>query len=214
MKYPVFLQALALTVVVFIVGIYLGMVLEQRNLTQINKDYIQSEVSLVDILALNNLIDSNDFECKTLEEASFYFMDRVYEEAIKLEDYESSGKFSEELKEVHKKYDILRTFLWIDLIKTKNICKSNFSTIIYLYNYNEEDLTKKAEQKVWSEILYQIKKENENLFLIPIAVDTNLVSLNTLISKYNLTSYPAVIVDEKDVFTEIKTKEEVEYFLR
>jgi hypothetical protein len=213
MKYPVFFQALALTIVVFVIGLYIGISLEQKRVDEINEYVVQSEVSLLDIIALNDLIGLEEVSCESIENSNFEFVDKIYQEARLLEEYESSGRLIESLKPVHKKYDVLRSYLWLNLIKTKEVCDSNFSTIVYLYNYAEEDLAKKAEQNVWSKILFDIKQERENVLLIPIARDTDLVSLNSIISQYKIDSYPAVIINEEVVFTELITKEEIEVLL-
>ena len=39
--------------------------------------------------------------------------------------------------------------------------------------------------------------------------DSNLISLNSLVSSYNITSFPSVIINEKTVFSEISSKEEI-----
>lgn len=211
MKYPVFVQALALTIVVLIVGLYAGMALEGDRLDHMNDYYIQSEVTLMDILAFNNLIDTEDVDCDTLLKVNLDFMNRAYEEARVLEEYEESGRLKDNLESFHKKYDVLRTFLWIDILKTKEICENKeIHTIVYLYNYEEEDLTKKATQNVWSKVLNEVKEEKgDSVFLIPIARDTNLGSLEALISDYDIGNYPAIIINEEYVLTENVTKENI-----
>ena len=95
-------------------------------------------------------------------------------------------------------------------MKIKEKCNSDFSTIVYLYNYNEKDLTKRAEQNSFSKILYEVKQEKrEDLFLIPIAYDSNLISIDSLISKYEIESFPVVILDEESVLYELNSSEEV-----
>ncbi|NCO18196.1 hypothetical protein COT60_02750 [Candidatus Pacearchaeota archaeon CG09_land_8_20_14_0_10_30_9] len=58
-------------------------------------------------------------------------------------------------------------------------------------------------------MLLEIKNENPEVVLIPIAYDSNLISLNSLVSSYNITSFPSVIINEKTVFSEISSKEEI-----
>ena len=205
-----FVQALLVTVVVFLIGMYIGILTENGRVTEINDYYLQSEISMIDILTLNNMINSGEFSCSSLEKANFDFVDRIYREAKTLEDYETSSKMTENLKSLHKKYDVLRTLMWVNLIQTKEICDSNYSTIVYLYDYDEEDLDKKAKQNVWSKLLFEIKSENENLFLIPIARDTNLGSLEAILSKYNKSESPMIIINEKIVLTDLIKKEEIE----
>ena len=56
-KKRVFWEALLLTLVVFVFGLLLGIWFEEKKLDEINSYYIQSEVSLMDTLALNNLVE-------------------------------------------------------------------------------------------------------------------------------------------------------------
>lgn len=210
MKYPVFLQALALTIVVFLIGLYLGIALEDNRMNQVTDYQLDAEVALIDIIALNNLIDSDSVNCEELNNANFDLLDRIYEEAKILDNYENVQRVTEKFNSLHKKYDVLRAYLWINSIKIKEKCVSDFNTIVYLYNNSQEDLTIKAEQNVWSRVLYEVKQEKAgDVLLIPIDANTDLISLNVLLADYNLERLPAVIVNEKDVFTELVGKEAV-----
>ena len=209
-QYNVFWQALLLAVTFLVIGMYLGISLEQGRLTEINDYYIQSEVSLIDILALDNLIDSSSLNCEDLKRANIALLDRVYEEAVLLDQYESAGRITEGITSLHKKYDVLRGYLWINSIQIKRKCVGDFNTLVYFYNYEEEDLTKKAEQNVWSKILWEIKQERgSNVILIPIAADTGLESINSMLNAYGVEEFPAVVVNEGVVLDELVEKEEL-----
>ncbi len=209
-QYNVFWQALLLAVTFLVIGMYLGISLEQGRLTEINDYYIQSEVSLIDILALDNLIDSSSLNCEDLKRANIALLDRVYEEAVLLDQYESAGRITEGITSLHKKYDVLRGYLWINSIQIKRKCGGDFNTLVYFYNYEEEDLTKKAEQNVWSKILWEIKQERgSNVILIPIAADTGLESINSMLNAYGVEEFPAVVVNEGVVLDELVEKEEL-----
>ncbi|HIH52299.1 hypothetical protein J4412_00105 [Candidatus Pacearchaeota archaeon] len=208
-NYFVFVQTLFVTIVIFLVGFYIGMSIEGNRANEMNSYYTQSEVALIDILSLNKLVNLGNVSCSVLEQSNKDLLDRVYDDARLLTQYEESGKLTNNLKDLHKKYDVLRTYLWINSVDLKKKCPSKISTIVYLYNYEETDLTKKAEQNVWSKLLLEIKNENPEVVLIPIAYDSNLISLNSLVSSYNITSFPSVIVNEKTVFSEISSKEEI-----
>jgi len=214
-KYWVFMQALLLTIVVFITGMYLGVVFEENKFAETNAYFSASQVSLMDVLALNELIDSSHVECSDLVNANFNLLDRVYREAVALEHYESSGKITESIKSEHKKYDVLRTFIWINSIKIQERCETDYHNVVYLYQYNQDDLTKKAEQNVWSRILREVKEEQKgNITLIPIAADNELASLSALISEFDIQEYPVVIIDEKYVFEELASADDLESYLK
>lgn len=208
------MQALLLTVVVFIVGMYIGVVFEENKFSEANAQFATSQVSLMDVLALNELVDSSEIKCGALIDANFNLLDRVYHEAIALEHYESSGKITESIKTEHKKYDILRTFIWVNSIRIQERCDTDYHNVIYLYQYNQDDLTKKAEQNVWSRILVEVKEDKgRSIVLIPIAADNELASLSALLSEFNIAEYPVVIIDEKLVFEELISAEDLEKYL-
>lgn len=210
MKYPVFLQALALTIVAVLIGMYIGIQMEGARVAEITSYQIESEVALIDILTLNNMIDSDKVSCEDLIQTNFDLLDRVYEDAIILDDYESSGKLTQTIKSLHKKYDVLRAYLWIDAVKIKEKCSTDVNTVVYLYNSSTEDLTKKAIQNVWSKVLYDVKVENpSDLLLIPIAADTDLRSLEAMIKGYGIDSLPVVIVNEETVLRELTSSEDI-----
>ncbi len=209
-QYNVFWQAFLLAVTFLVIGLYLGISLEQGRLTEINDYYIQSEVSLIDILALDNLIDANSLSCEDLKSANIALLNRVYEEARLLDEYESAGKITESITSLHKKYDVLRGYLWINTIQIKRNCGDDFNTLVYFYNYEEEDLTKKAEQNVWSKVLYEIKQERgDDVILIPIAADTGLESINSMLKAYDISDFPVVIINEDVALDELVAKEEI-----
>lgn len=212
MKYPVFIQALALTIVVMLIGMYSGILLEQNRYNEVNEYFVDSEVMLIDVMSLNSLLNSNaNVSCVDLKEANVRLLNKVYEESIVLDEYETSGRMNSDLlKPVHQKYDVLRSYLWMNAIQIKNRCDSEFNTLVYLYNYSEEDLNKNAEQNVWSKVLYEIKQEKEDdVLLIPIAYDTELITLEALMDNYEIESLPVVIVNEETVFRKLSEKEDV-----
>jgi len=209
----VFWEALLLTVVIFFFGVLIGVSFESGKVEQIRQYYSSSEVSIMDVFASNNLIDVEGAGCEELVKANFEFADRIYDEAILLEKYEDSGKITEGMILEHKKYDLLRTLLWINEMKTTEKCGRSFHTVIYLYEYQPEDLTQKAVQGVWSKILFDLKQEyGSEVLLIPIAVDSDLVSLNSATEKFDITDYPVLIIDNKDITYELNNVEDVEIY--
>ena len=193
------------------------MAYEGNRIDEINDYYVLSEIFLMDSLALSKLTDvvgTGLSSCDVLVDANIGFADKIYNEAYILEKYEESGKLSEALKVLHRKYDLLRTLLWINLMDIPDKCKENVSMVVYLYEYETEDLTKKATNRVWSKILFDLKQEIGNkIILIPIAADSDLTSLNSLLSKYNILEYPVVIIDEH-VISEINSVDELKEHLK
>lgn len=213
-KKNVFWEALLITCVIFILGLLLGVFLESNRLQNVNDFYSQAEVSLLDSMALGKSIDSGT-DCNNMVNATINFADTIYSEAKILENYEESGKITNSLKIAHAKYDLLRTILWQNIITIKSKCPlTQINSVVYLYEYNPSDLNKKAQEDVWSKILQDLKNsEGNNVILIPIAVNSNLSSLDELIKRFNVTSFPAVVINDKQVLYNIQSANDIESYL-
>lgn len=210
----VFWEALFLTVVVFFFGLLIGYAIESGRVDDVNEYYIQSEISLMDIFALNNFAVLENVSCDILIKSNLEFADRIYEEARVLEKYEGAGRLSENIKLVHKKYDLLRVFLWMNSIKTREVCGEGFSSVVYLYERETEDLAQRATQAVWSKILLDLKeKRGDDLVLIPIATDGQLASLDAMLKHYEIKQYPVVVINDV-VFHNLRSVEELEACLK
>jgi len=209
----VFWEALLITVVVFLFGFLIGFLFESGRIDDVNKYYANSEISLMDLFALNDLVNLNSSSCAQLVESNMNFADRIFEEAYLMEKYSDANKIDTEQLIIHQRYDLMRTLLWINLAKIKNKCKG-FHSVVYLYEYNQEDLVKKANQNVWSKVLVDLKnKRGSDIILIPIATDTKISSLQSFIKKFEIKEYPVVIIDDKTVLEKITSVEDIETYL-
>jgi hypothetical protein len=150
-------------------------------------------------------------DCNASQESIFGFADRIYEEALQLEHYDSSNKLVDTLSIYHKRYDLLRVLLWTESIKMRKQCGDQFHTIVYLYSYDPEEIDKKAEQMVLNSLLLNFKyKYPSETLLIPIAANLNVESVNIVLTKYNISELPAIIIDEERTIKYIPTFEELE----
>ncbi len=210
----VFWEAFLLALAIFLIGMFLGIAYENSQVDKLDDYYAKSEIFLMDLLALNDLAESNLSDCSTLVNASLSFADRIYNEARILQKAENAGKIKEDFWIIHQKYDMLRTFLWIISNKIYERCDENFSIIIYLYKYNQKDLVKKAKQNVWSKILFDLKiKKGEKIILIPIAADSDSETLNSLTSKFNIKEYPVIIINNEKIVSNLSSIDELEKYL-
>lgn len=209
----VFWQALFLTMLFFFLGLVLGVYIEQLRSDNANVIFYQSEISLYDSFALGKLLDNPAVSCKDLKSADIDFANKIYNEAKQLEKFEAVDDLTNSLKVIHRKYDLLRTLLWMNIINVKKNC-GKLNTVVYLYQYNVADIQISSEQNVWSKILRDLKEKNgNNLILIPIAVNQNIISLNYLIKTYKVKQFPAVILNEKTVLYKPESVKNLEKYL-
>ncbi len=213
-KKHVFWQALFVTVLLFLMGFVLGVYVEQLRSDTLSISFYQSEVSLYDSLALGKITSDSTASCDDLKKISINFADKIYNEAKELERYDDKNKLTDSIKTIHKKYDLLRTLLWMNVIDIEKKCGA-INNVVYLYQYNTDDIGIKSQQVVWGRLLSDLKaKESDKLILIPIAVDQNIESVNYLTNKYGIKNYPAVLINEKNILYQPKTVEEIENYLK
>jgi len=213
-KKNVFWEALLVAVLVFSIGLLFGMFFESSLVEKMNTYYADSEISLIDMLAIGDAIHLESMSCSEAIDANIKFADKIYNEGLILEDYESSNQIDDEIKLIHKKYDVLRTLLWLNLMRLEDNCGEDFSTVVYLYEYGTEDLDKRASQDVWSKILGDLKEKRGNeMILLPISGNGDLVSLNSLISQFNISEFPVVIINNEHVIQDLTSVEDLESYL-
>lgn len=211
-KKHVFWEALVITIVIFLMGLFLGMLIETSNSSKISNLYLQSEISLTDAMAVSRLTEEFDFDCDSIKQGNINFADRIYTEAKLLEEYEDSGKLTDNMILLHKKYDLLRTLLWTSNQNSLERC-NNYNLLVYLYEYESENITKKATQNVWSKIIIDVKMGNDDILLLPIAADQNLTSLNLLINEHSITQFPALIINNNQILYGLDNVASIEKFL-
>lgn len=209
----VFWEALIVAVFIFGVGIILGFWLENLRTNEIFEMYAQSELELLDAKLQSDILEL-DVDCKELEKRNVEFADQIYFESVYLKKYEDSSRLSDDIILQHKKYDLLRTMLWMNSMKIKQKCKSDYVNIVYFYQYKEPSLDQETKQNSFSKVLEEVKEKRGNeVILIPIAADLDIKSLNVLKARYNISKLPAILIDEKIKIEELKTAEEIERLL-
>lgn len=211
-----FLYALLVTLVVFNIGIFMGYKLESSRIDKINTLYLEAEMELLDQRIQKDAMEIIDFNCDLLIQENIDFADRIFEEALKIQDVESANRLSDEIDFQHKRFDLLRTLFWINSMRIKQKCKANYYNVVYFYDYKDPSIEQRAEQKVISNLLMELKEEKGNkIMLIPIAADNELPAVNLLLNKYGIevAELPVILVDEKIKISELKSREEIEKYL-
>jgi len=206
-----FWQALVFTIIVFIIGLILGFFLESNRAENVEIAILDSEINLLDEQIRNKGIEQFDIDCDLSKESTISFADDIYQEALKLEKYDATSKFSETLRTLHKRYDLLRMLLWIEGINLKKSCGEEIHTVVYFFQYASDNVGIEAKQSAISRLLLDLKNKHGNdLLLIPIAGNLELESIDLILKKYNVPNPPAIIINEEKVITDLITFDELE----
>ena len=205
-----FWQALVFTVIVFFLGIVLGFFIEARQSDSLAARLANSEINVLDEQLRERVISGFSTDCELARTSMFNFADTIYSEAIQLEDKDATGRLSD-LSALHRRYDLLRTLLWIESRNLKLRCGNQFHVVVYLYQYHNEDADISSKQFFYSRLLADLKEAHpQDIILIPIAVDTGLSSIELAIASKNITSFPAIVVDDSAIITTVITLQDLE----
>ncbi len=199
-KQRVFAETLILTILILLVGFFIGFLVESSRSNKIEEDYKNFEISSLDISLQNYYYQIMDkSSCKTAIEQNFIFADKIYNQGLLIEKYEEATDLSQKILLEKKKYILLKTQLWLNSIILKEKCDDPFYTVVYVYSQEEKGI-KKAEQKAISDTLRMLKEEKKNeIILLPIAGDLGLDIVDMQLKTYGITYLPSVIIDEKEV---------------
>ena len=201
----IFLEAFLITIFIFVIGILIGISIENKNNYNSQIFYMNSEADLMDSYIWTSLI-SEEKDCGVVNEETINFANKVYEKSLLLEEYDKFALLMDDLTMLNKRYTLMKTFLWKSNLDNFN-CLNSTKIIVYLYNYNTDDLTIEAEQNVWSRLLMQLKEEDKSLILLPIAANLNVSSLDFLLKEMNIEKIPAVIINNKEIVYDLERKD-------
>ena len=210
----VFLQALIVTFIFFNLGIFFGYMLESDRINKINDFYSRSEMDLLDQRIQKEAFDIVSLDCNRAIQANIDFADKIFEEALLIQRFESANKLSKDVILQHKRFDMLRTLFWINSIKIKEKCNAKYHNVVYFYKFNEPTIEQKAKQAVFSNLLEELKQEKgSEIMLIPIAADNEIISIDLLVNRYSIENLPTILIDEKIKIEEVTSKEDIAKYL-
>jgi hypothetical protein len=211
-----FLYALIITFLIFNVGIFMGYKLETSRVDKINDWTLEAELSILDQKVQSDALDLLNLDCDLMIEKNIEFADSIFEDASKIQNYEDANKMHDEIKTLHKKYDLLRSLFWMNSLKIQERCGSSYHNVVYFYDYDEPTLDQKSKQRFFANLLTEVKiNHGDNVMLIPIAGDNGLASVDLLLNKYEISEsdLPVILIDEKIKLSDVSSLNEIESYL-
>ena len=94
----IFWEALLIAVFIFLVGLLIGIFLENSRAEVIQDLYFESELRLFDLRIQSQLFELEDLSCDYAILKNIEFGDKVFEEAFLLKDFEDSEELTEQDK--------------------------------------------------------------------------------------------------------------------
>ena len=202
----VFIQTLIISLFIFSTGFYLGDYIESQRADYIQDLSFKSETNRLD---LNTQISMfNKLNCETIRSETIKLADDTYFDAIELENMEESEVYNDKLYEIHRKYDLTRTIIW-KITDDQSRCFKDYNIIVYLYKYLDPSYENELKQDYFAALTGEIKSNNNNTILIPIAYDTDINSLKLMLAILEIDEETQLIINNKHFVSELISKDDL-----
>jgi len=212
----VYIQAGVLTLFVFLIGIMVGIWLDNYRLGNIRSALSKADINSDDARLLNSYLTRFGKEyCNVALEQNLAYNNKIYEDGKQIEQKLDSNTFTPEVQQEWRRYVLLQTQFWLNSIELKEKCGFDYHTVVHLFRQKNTTNTEDINDKVQASILLDLKEKcGRKMMLIPITVDTDLIVVDGVTAQFSISEYPAVIVDESFVFQGVTTTEKLNTLLQ
>ncbi len=184
--------AFMLTLLIFAGGIMIGVVFENARLSSAKEITLQEKVSLRSLQLQQNYIESGITDCKTLNTILENNINELGRKVGVIIEYEKKSLFNEgEFNLQLQDYFLTEIQFYFLTQEINKKCPQNNVKILYFYGENKDETQ--------GDILAYLKKRFESKLLI-FSLNSQFSQepmIGTLLTYYNITQYPAVVIEEK-----------------
>lgn len=184
--------AFILTLLVFSGGMMVGITLENARLSSAEQITLKEKVSLRSLQLQHNYIDSGVTDCKTLNTILENNINELEKKVRVIIDYEKKALFNEEEFQLQlQDYFLTEIQFYFLAQEIEQKCPQHNVKVLYFYDENKDDTQ--------GNILGYLKKKFDNRLLI-FSLNSQFPQepmINTLLTYYNITQYPAVVIEEE-----------------
>lgn len=210
----IFTITAVITIIVFLVGVYVGFILDNIRVEEIKSRITQIDNLWNDVRLMQSYIqkfsNTTDY-CDFLLEENLKVGDKIYEEGLRVEEYEKSNRFSSLFILEKKRYALLDLQFWINSIDLKKSCNANYSTVIYFYSQYE----KNPEQVFQDRVLWDLKQKcGPKIIYITFPADIDISTIEMIKKIYNIEKIPSILIDESILLESPLTMRELENYIK
>lgn len=211
----VLLKTLALTALIFALGLFVGVSLDNLRLEAVKNriteiDNLWNDARLLQSY-IQRLSDGNSTSyCGFLIEENLKAGDKIYKEGSLVEEYEKTNRFTPTFILEKERYALLDLQFWLNSIDLKKVCNANYSNVIYFYSqYNRT-----VEQGFQDRVLFELKQNcGPQIIYITFPADMEITTIEVIKNIYNVTEIPAILINESTVLYSPLTLRELEKYV-
>ncbi len=190
-----FAEAFVIALAIFVSGLFLGLMLDTWRSDEVRANLADIEAEWADITQFSQVLGDKNLCTFALDEL-LQFNERIYEEGKKIEEYEAANKLTSSIVSQKRRYIALKTHFLLLIERLKRECNFDYHIVIHLYKRYNTSKADLAMDRATSEALLATKYAcGRSVILVPLQVDLNLMTVDYIVHRYNVTRFPAVIID-------------------
>ena len=207
----VYIKAVIPTVFLLLIGIMIGIWIDNYRLESSRKALSESEINWNDAQLLHIYLEKLGREkCDLAFQQNLEYNSKIYKKGLEIEKVIKANVFTPEVKQEWRRYVLLQMQFWLNSMELKTKCNLQYKNVVYLYRLDNVSRDEAVNNKVQSSVLLDLKEKCGNkIMLVPLTTNLDLVSVETIVKQYGIEQFPAVIVDEKSVYQGITSLEEL-----
>jgi len=211
----VFLKTLALTLMIFIIGFFAGVLLDNLRLEEVKSrlteiDNLWNDARLLQYY-IQRISDNKSSYCNFLLEENLKSGDKIYNEGSKVEEIEKVNRFTPTIIVEKERYALLDLQFWLNSIDLKKTCNASYSTVIYFYSY----YNKTIEQNFEDRVLLDLKQKcGPQIIYITFPADMDISTIEVVKDIYNIQKIPAILINESTLLYSPVSMGELEKYVK
>ncbi|MEM0333597.1 MAG: hypothetical protein QXX30_04040 [Candidatus Aenigmatarchaeota archaeon] len=211
----IYLKAALLTILVFVVGIGIGIYLDSIRIGFFASKLEEFQIDFSNLMLEELFFKSFEIENEKICEIYNEKTTKLAEEAGKLGSYLETFKETTKLKSydleiLKQKYFLTNLQLWLHMKNLREKCNYNVTTILFFYTslYRCDDCIAQGI------ILSRLKKQNPEKYMIfAIDADSKLGIVSTLKQYFSVNYLPTIIINEKVKLEGFYSEEKLKEFI-
>ena len=216
MRNYLLLKAAVITVIIFSVGMFLGMWMDGQRYEEIKNEITSLNIDWNDArlqsLYYQTFLEDDD-SCSSALEVNKKLTEKIFSFGERLEKYERINRFSEEVLEQKKVYTLLHFQLWLNSINLKKKCNADYNTIIYFYSHYATGIEEEQQDLQSSVLIDAIHRCDGNLIVFPIPLDMDIQSIDLIKAQFGIKSTPTILINEQTVLEGVQDTETIKQII-
>lgn len=211
-----YIQAGIFTIFIFLIGIMAGIWIDNYRIGSIRSALSESDINSADARLLGIYLERfGKSYCDIALEQNLAYNERIYQQGREIEKKIEANIFTPEVEQEWRKYTLLQVQFWLNSMKLKENCDFNYRNVVHLFRQKDTTTAEEINNKAQSAVLLDLKEKcGKKMMLIPITADVNLTVVDSIVKQFNITQYPAIIIDESIVFEGLTSKETLSSLLK